>query len=58
MGAGAAGKPVLYLARDGEQIPFDIANIERFTYSEIDSKTGEKLTEAMVALAFSCSRNV
>jgi hypothetical protein len=43
------GKPVLYVAHDEDTVPFDIAGVERVTYSEIDSASEEKLTSAIQA---------
>jgi SAM-dependent methyltransferase len=41
------GKPILYVARDDERIPFDIAGVERFIYRELDPVTGRMLGAAM-----------
>lgn len=45
--AHGIGKPVLYVVREGEQVPFDIAGIEHFRYSEIDDDTRDRLASVI-----------
>jgi len=45
--AHGIGKPVLYVVREDESVPFDIAGIEYFRHTEIDEQTRKQLTEAM-----------
>jgi SAM-dependent methyltransferase len=41
------GKPILYVARKNESVPFDIAGIERFIFDELTSEEGVLLSKAM-----------
>lgn len=50
------GKPVLYVAQDGDPIPFDIAGVERFTYSVMSAESQEELVDAIRACMSSVSR--
>jgi SAM-dependent methyltransferase len=43
------GKPVLYVAHEKDTIPFDIAGVERATYSEIGLDSRRDLTAAITA---------
>lgn len=43
------GKPVLYVAHEGDPIPFDIAGVERFSYSVMNPEAQKQLTEAIRA---------
>ncbi len=45
--AHGIGKPVLYVVRQGEQVPFDVQGIEHFPYTEIDDDTRARLTHAI-----------
>jgi SAM-dependent methyltransferase len=43
------GKPVLYVAHEQDTVPFDIAGVERVTYSEIGPDSRRDLTTAIGA---------
>jgi nucleoside 2-deoxyribosyltransferase/SAM-dependent methyltransferase len=45
--AVGGGKPVLYVARDTDTIPFDIAGVERFVYTELSADRQADLTAAI-----------
>ena len=41
------GKPLLYIVREDEPVPFNTRGVEYFSYLEIDPETGEALSEAL-----------
>ena len=41
------GKPILYIVREGEKVPFDIAGVENFKFRELDEETKNGLVIAM-----------
>ena len=38
------GKPVLYVVREGEAVPFNARGVEHFSFHEIDPGTGKQLS--------------
>lgn len=42
------GKPILYLAKETDSIPFDIGHVERFIYGVFDDSSKRSLTTAML----------
>jgi SAM-dependent methyltransferase len=47
--AVGCGKPVLYVANEEATVPFDIAGVERFTYTTTSTKSQKELSEAIAA---------